>query len=436
MSTRRGSLRRRTASIGPLGHRDFALLWSGQTVSVAGDGIFTVALAIQTLRTDDRPEALAFVLAARLLPTVALLLLGGVIVDRIPRRLAMFASDLVRGVVVAAIAVLVVTRSLDLAELIVMAVVFGVADAFFMPASTAIVPEILPEAVLVRASSLSSLSQVLAQQLLGPALGGVLVAAIGTGASFALDGASFAVSAGCLLAMSRRPRPPAAPDRSTLSQAREGLAYVRSQPWLWASILGAGLANFAMFAPLGVLIPLLIRHTLHRGAVSLGLTLAAGGAGGAVAAVAIGRRELPHRPILAIWIGWGIGDIVATCIGLTTQVWEVAILYGIGGAMLMWGNALWTPLLQKLVPRHLLGRVSSVDWLVSIALTPLGTLVAGVLATTIGVRATILVGGALSTLSSLVVLVPGARDPDRRSSVAAEPDHGEDGTVSVQSVGR
>ena len=246
-----------------LRHRDFAWLWSGQTVSVAGDGIFTVALAVETLRVDDRSFALALVLAARLVPTVLLLLVGGVVVDRVPRRMAMLASDAVRGVAVSIIAVLVAVGSLRLGGLVVMSIVFGTADAFFSPASTALVPELLPEELFVHASALSSLSRVFAQQLLGPALGGVIVAAAGTAWSFGLDGASFAVSAGCLLVVRSRSRPSPS-GHSALEEAREGLSYVRSQPWLWATLVGAGLANFAIFSPLGVLIPLLVRHVLWR----------------------------------------------------------------------------------------------------------------------------------------------------------------------------
>ena len=400
-----------------LRHRDFAWLWSGQTVSVAGDGIFTVALAVETLRIDDRSFALALVLAARLVPTVLLLLVGGVVVDRVPRRMAMLASDAVRGVAVSIIAVLVAVGSLRLGGLVVMSIVFGTADAFFSPASTALVPELLPEELFVHASALSSLSRVFAQQLLGPALGGVIVAAAGTAWSFGLDGASFAVSAGCLLVVRSRSRPSPS-GHSVLEEAREGLSYVRSQPWLWATLIGAGLANFAIFSPLGVLIPLLVRHVLGGGAVALGLTLAAGGAGGITAILALGRQGLPRWPITTMWIGWAAAGLVAACLGLVGEVWEAAPLYAVASGLLMYGNALWTPLMQRLVPDRLLGRASSVDWLVSIALSPLGIVAAGGVAAAIGVRPTILAGGALASLAGLCLLIPGVRDPDREP-----PDH-------------
>ena len=158
-----------------LRHRNFALLWLGQSVSMTGDGIFAVALAIVALDVDHSPAGLSYVLAARIIPTVAFLLLGGAVADRVSRRLLMLASDLARGIVVGAVTVLLALGHLTIAELVVMSLLFGVADAAFSPASTAIVPEIVPEGLLVNANALRSTSQTVAQSLLGPALGGLVV---------------------------------------------------------------------------------------------------------------------------------------------------------------------------------------------------------------------------------------------------------------------
>jgi hypothetical protein len=261
---------------------------------------------------------------------------------------------------------------------------------------------------------MSSISQVFTQQLIGPALGGVIVAAAGIAWSFALDGASFAVSGACLLAMTSRPRPEPS-GRSMLADVREGLAYCRSQPWLWASIAGAGVANFAIFSPLGVLVPLLVRHVLHGGPTALGLTLAAGGLGALLAVLVAGRTGLPRRPIAAIWTGWGAAGATAACVGFAPSLWSAALLYAAGFGSMMYGNALWFPLVQRLVPGRLLGRASSVDWLVSLALSPLGIIASGAVSAAIGVRTTIVAGGALATASALVLLIPGVRDPDRES---------------------
>lgn len=401
-----------------LRHRDFALLWSGQSVSLVGDGIYTVALALETLRIDNHPFALSLVLAARLLPTVLLLVVGGVIVDRIPRRFAMLASDSSRGVAVAAIAVLVALGTLQIWELVVISVVFGAADALFYPAATAVTPEILPADLLVQGSALNHTSETVAQNLLGPALGGLVVAALGYEWGFVIDAASFAVSAGCVLAMSHRPRPEPS-GHSALADARDGLRYVRSQRWLWVSLVGAGLANFIAFSPLAVLVPLLIRNVLHQGPVALGLVLATGGVGGALTAMLVARFGAPRLRITWMWIGWAASAAAMMVLGLAPNAWVAAasMFFIIGG--LMFGNVLWSPMMQELVPPELLGRASSVDWLMSLSLSPLEVIVGGAAAGVIGTRLTMLIGGGISACLIAILFVPGVRDPERHLSSRA-----------------
>jgi predicted MFS family arabinose efflux permease len=401
-----------------LRHRDFALLWSGQSVSLIGDGIYTVALALETLRIDNHPLALSLVLAARLLPTVLLLVVGGVIVDRIPRRFAMLASDATRGTVVAVIAALVALGTLHIWELIVLSIVFGAADALFYPASTAVTPEILPAELLVQGSALNHTSETVAQNLLGPALGGLVVAALGYAWGFAFDAASFAVSAGCVLAMASRPRPEPS-GHSALADAREGLRYVRSQRWLWVSLAGAGFGNFIAFAPLAVLVPLLIRNVLQQGPVALGLVLATGGVGGALTAILVARFGAPRLRITWMWGGWATAGGAIALLALAPNPWAAGacVFVVIGGLML--GNVLWGPMMQELVPPELLGRASSVDWLVSLSLSPLGVLVAGSAAGVIGTRTTMLIGGCMSCCLIGILFVPGVRDPERHLGARA-----------------
>jgi DHA3 family tetracycline resistance protein-like MFS transporter len=247
--------------------RDFAWLWSGQTVSSLGDGIFTIALAIVTLEVDHSPSGIAFVFAARAVPSVLLSLVGGVVVDRVSRRLTMLTSDGVRGVAVGVIGLLIARGQLHLWELIVMAAIFGAADSFFYPASSAIMPELLTAELLAPGNALSQMSSQLTQGLLGPAIGGFVVAAIGTAWSFGFDAASFFISALCLSVMRSKSRARES-SQSPLEDAREGLRYVVTRPWLFYSILGAALANFFGMAPLSVLLPLFVRQTLHASALS------------------------------------------------------------------------------------------------------------------------------------------------------------------------
>ena len=403
-----------------LHHRDFALLWSGQSISLVGDGVFTVALALETLRIDDHPFALSVVLAARLLPTVLLLVAGGVIVDRIPRRLAMLASDSTRGLAVAVIAGLVAIGTLQIWELVVMSAIFGAADALFYPAATAVTPEILPADLLTQGSALNHASQTIAQALIGPALGGLVVAALGYQWAFAIDALSFAVSACCILAMASGPRPEPT-GHSALADARDGLRYVRSQRWLWVSLAGAGLANFAAFSPLGVLIPLLIRNVLHQGPIALGLVLAAGGVGGGLTALILAKTGPPRLRITSTWVGWAVSAAGIIVLALAPNVWVAGACAFVITGTLMYGNILWSPIMQELVPPELLGRASSVDWLVSLSLSPLGVLVSGTLAGVIGTRMTLVIGGAVALALCGILFVPGVRDPERRLSSRAAP---------------
>jgi transmembrane secretion effector len=395
----------------PLRHRDFALLWSGQTVSMLGDGVFTVTLALETLRVDRHPIGLSYVLAARLLPAVVFVLLGGAIVDRVPRRLAMLGSDLARGAAVAVITVLVITGAVHLAALVVMAFVFGLADALFFPAFTAITPELVPAGLLVGASALSGTSTQLAQILIGPAVGGVIAGLVGTAWGFGIDAASFVVSASCLAVMAARPKPVPSQE-SPLRDILGGLRYCRSQRWLWVSILGSALGNFVAFSPLGALVPLLVEHALHGGGVALGLVLAAGGLGGIAASVLLGHRGAPGRKVLHLWLGWGLSGIGVVGLGFVPDVWLAAgvafVTYGLDA----YGSVLWNPLMQQGVPAAMIGRVSSVDYFFGFALSPLGLVAAGAAAQAIGVRATLVIGGAITGLTTLIPLLPGVSDPE------------------------
>ena len=397
-----------------LRHRNFALLWLGQSVSLTGDGIFSVALAIVALDVDRSPAGLSYVLAARLIPTVVFLLLGGAVADRVSRRLIMLASDLARGLVVGVVTVLLALGRLTIAELVVMSLLFGVADAAFSPASTAIVPEIVPEGLLVNANALRSTSQTVAMSLLGPALGGVVVGVIGSAWAFGLDALTFVISAGFLLAMRPGPGGPRS-SASAFAHVREGMAFAARNRWFWVTLIAAALANFAAFSPLALLIPLLVRVTLHGSASALGLVFAAGGLGGVVGSMLLARLGSPRRQVAAMCLAWGLSGLaIAGIAGAANPVMAGVFEFAVIG-LLVYGNTLWYPLLQRLVPPGLLGQVSSIDAMVSLALSPLGLLAAGVVSAAIGVRATLFAGAVISATTPLYLLVPRVRDPDRRA---------------------
>jgi MFS family permease len=395
----------------PLRNRDFALLWSGQAVSQLGDGVFTVTLALEALAVDRNASGLSYVLAARLVPALLFTLLGGVLVDRFPRRIALLASDTAQGVAVAVMAVLAATHSINLLGLVLLALVFGLGDAVFFPASIAITPELVPSEQLVGASALNQTSTQLARVLIGPAVGGIIVALLGTAWGFAIDAASYAVSVAALMTIKGGQAGPGGESSNPLAEFREGLRFLFSERWLWTTELGASVGNFVAFSPLGALVPLLVKQVLHGDGIALGLILAAGGLGGVLASVLLGNREPPRHRLLALWIGWGLSGVGVLGLGLVPNLWLAAgvafVTYGLDA----YGSVLYDPLIQQGVPAELLGRVASVNYVLSFALSPLGLVAAGALAEAIGVRATLVIGGAITALTTFIPFLPGVKDP-------------------------
>lgn len=399
-------------SPGALRHRDYTLLWSGQSISVLGDGIFTIAVALEALHISNHASTLAYVGAARVAPSALLLLFAGALVDRLPRRLVVLAADLMRGGAIAALAALAAIHTLTVTELVFLSIVVGVGDAFFYPAYRAIMPELLPSELLTQGNAFNSASQTIGTSFLGPAVGGIIVAAGGTSTAFAIDAATFAVSALCLIAMRHIPAP-ASSGKSLASDARLGIRWTMRQRWLWYGILAAGMANFAAFSPLAVTIPLMVRDVLHQGPIVYGATFGSCGIGGLLASVIAGRFGSPKRRVSMIWVAWAAASLALVGIGLAPNVFVLAACGAVAFFGLTYGNLIWGSLMQVAVPPEMLGRASSVDYLFSICLSPLGIVFAGVLSGAIGVRETVLIGGGLSTLSCLVVFAPGVRDPDR-----------------------
>jgi hypothetical protein len=249
--------------------------------------------------------------------------------------------------------------------------------------------------------------------LLGPLAGGFLAAAAGIPWAFGVDALSFAISAACLAAM-HRTEPPASTSPPLWQGISEGLRYARSQPWLWWSMIGNGIGNVACFIPLLLLEPLLVREVFHAGPIALGMMYAASGVGGVLAAVYAGRRHPPRRPITTIWITICCAGLCVIVIGLSSWLWLAVTVAGIAWCAITYADVLWHPLMQQQVPSGLLGRVSALDWMVSLGLTPAGTVVGGGVASLIGVRLTFILGGSIGAASAGVLFLPGVTALDRQ----------------------
>jgi hypothetical protein len=400
----------------PLAHRDYRLLVGGMSVSLLGDGLFLVALAWQVYALSNAPTALASVGIAMTVPTITCLLIGGAISDRYDRRKVMLYADCTRAAMLGVLALLAATGALRLWQLLVVAAVYGAATAFFDPASDALVPELLPPEALAQANSLDQLIRPVALRLAGPAVGGILVGAIGTDWAFGFDAASFMISAAALLAMSparRSVSPAPASGQSVRREIFAGMRYVRSHAWLWATLLSAAVAYLLFMGPTEVLLPFIVKNRLHDGATDLGLVFAAGGLGSLLCAMLIGQRGLPRRSITFMYCVWTLATLAIAGYGLAANLWGLMLASVAFNTLETAGMIAWTTAKQRHVPAHLLGRVSSLDWLISIGLLPISFAITGPVSSALGVRTTLIGAGILGAAVTLAaLLVPGVRQMD------------------------
>jgi len=412
----------RVGLLAPLRHRDFRLLWSGMCVSLLGDGFFLVALAWQVYAISNAPTALSFVGIAMTVPTIVLLLVGGVVADRVNRRWVMLGADVVRGVAVAALAVLSLTGALELWHIVLLVALYGAGAAFFGPAFDAIVPDVLPAADLAQANSLDQFVRPIALRLAGPAVGGLLIEAVGVGAAFALDALSFAVSAAALLCMRTRGAPGPA-GASVARDLREGWGYVRKRVWLWGTFACAALTYLLFMGPAEVLLPFLVKNDVGGSAADLGLVFAAGGVGSVACALVMGQRGLPRREITFMYVAWTLSTLAVAGYGLASAVWQLMLASLLFNALETAGTIVWATAKQRHVPAHLLGRVSSLDWLISIGLLPISFALTGPVSAAIGAQTTMVVAGTVGAAITFAALfLPGMRDIERpRTPVRGRP---------------
>jgi DHA3 family tetracycline resistance protein-like MFS transporter len=404
----------------PLRHRDFRLLWSGMCVSLLGDGVFLVAMAWQVYALSNAPTALALVGIAMTVPTIAFLLVGGAVSDRFDRRRIMLAADLVRGVAVGLVAVLSLAGVLELWHMVLLVGVYGAGTAFFTPAFDAIVPDVLPASELAQANSLDQFVRPLALRLAGPALGGVLIDVVGVGAAFALDAGSFAVSALALMVMRTQPKARSEAGGSIGGEIRAGFAYIRRHVWLWATFASAAVAYLLFMGPAEVLLPFVVKNELGGSAGDLGLVFAAGGLGSLGCAVVMGQRGLPRRDITFMYLVWTAATLAVAGYGLADAVWQLMLASLAFNALETAGTIVWATAKQRHVPPELLGRVSSLDWLISIGLLPLSFALTGPVSGAIGAQATLVGAGLIGgVITFAALLLPGMRAIEGREAPAA-----------------
>jgi DHA3 family tetracycline resistance protein-like MFS transporter len=316
-------------------------------------------------------------------------------------------------------ALLSLTGSLELWHMVVLVAVYGAGTAFFAPAFDAIVPDVLPAEELAQANSLDQFVRPLALRLAGPALGGVLIDIVGVGSAFALDAASFVVSAIALLAMRTRVPARGSSGGSMLGEIRAGFSYIRRHVWLWATFASAAVAYLLFMGPAEVLLPYVVKNALGGSAGDLGLVFAAGGLGSLGCAVVMGQRGLPRRDITFMYVVWTLATVAVAGYGLAVSVWQLMLASLAFNALETAGTIVWATAKQRHVPAELLGRVSSLDWLISIGLLPLSFALTGPVSGAIGAQATLVAAGLIGGIVTFgALLLPGMREVEGREAPA------------------
>jgi MFS family permease len=391
--------------IRPFRHREYRLLATSMAASLFASGLWLVANVYQVIALGGGPTELSVVATAFASGMLLSLLVGGVAADRLPKRAVLLGVEWIRVVAAGAAGVLAITGALRLWQLAVIAFVLGTAEAFFFPAYSAILPTLLPADELLAANGVEGTLRPVAQQALGPALAGLLVGAFAPGIALLLAAVIYALAAITLVAMRGVAVAPAAERSSVLGDLAEGFHYLFRTGWLFATLAFATLYVLVLIGPIEVLLPFAVREQTGGGASSFALVLGAFGVGGALGSLAVSSWRLPRRYLTAMLLLWGAGAAPFTLIGLTSQLWVMAVatfVVGFTGAVAM---VIWGTLLQRRVPPHLLGRVSSLDFFVSLAFMPVSMAVAGPAGELLGVPMTFVLAGLIPVFLAVAAIV-------------------------------
>jgi MFS family permease len=384
-----------------LAHREFRLLWLSQAGSTIGDRLVLVALALYVNQIGT-PTDVGIVLAAQMIPFVALLLIGGVWADRLPRHRVMLVSDLARGALHALLAALILTGAAEVWQIAVIEALYGAAHAFFRPAYSGLVPQTVPDELLQEANAATFMTNNVAS-FAGPALAAALVLTIGAGAAFVLDAATFVASALLLLRMRPRERGTPAARAPMLSELADGWREVRSRPWLGLIVVSASVGLMVALSPFQALGPEIAEDVFGEAAV-YGLVNALFGAGSILGSV-IALRWRPERPLLIgllCCVPWA-ANFIAFAAGL--HLLALAPFSLASGVSISLFSVWWETAVAANVPPHALSRVAAFDWMGSLALSPIGYLAAGPIAAEIGARETLIGGALIALVVDLAVLL-------------------------------
>ncbi|AVT29460.1 MFS transporter [Plantactinospora sp. BC1] len=396
----------------PFRNGQYQLLAGALTMSLFAAGVWMIAVVWQVIEMDGGPGELSFVSAAMAVGMLLTTLLGGVLADRVPQRRILLAVAGGRTVAIGLVSLLAVTDQLRLWQLAAVALLIGVGNGFHFPAYSALLPSILPPEDLMPANGVEGMLRPTIMQAAGPALASVLIAAWSPGAALLVVTALEVAGVAFLLALRPVPlrhdqaAPAAHPVRSTLIDLRDGFTYMGRTPWLLATLLYASVLILLIMGPIEVLIPFVVKDRAGGGPGDHALVMAAFGIGGAIGSLGMAAFRMPRRYLTIMNLLWGLGCLPLAVVGIASQVWLIALAVFAVGICFSAPMVIWGTLLQRRVPPHMLGRVSSLDFFVSLVFMPLSMAIAGPVSAGIGLGTTFALAGLLpAVLAGLAIVL-------------------------------
>jgi MFS family permease len=397
----------------PLAHRDFRMLFGAVVLAIFGAGMWAVVMVYTVIDAGGGPVDLSLVAASNAVGLLVCAIPGGIAADRVPRRILLRLVELVNLLAITSVAVAGVLGAVTIPHLAIVAFLLGAGAGFFFPAYSAILPRILPPAQLLAANGLEGAIRPALQQAAGPAAAGMVVAAV-LAPAHAAWGVVAAHAIALVLLLFVRPEPAAAPGeareapagvRGVFHDLREAVVFTVRTPWLLWTLLFATGWVLVFLGPEEVLLPFVTRDRIGEDPRLFGFLLAIYGIGGVVGSILVSSMRLPRRYLTAMMAVWGVCTLPFAIVGITHEYWLMALCLFLIGAGFSYGNVIWGTLLQRRVPRHMLGRVSSLDFFVSLALMPLSMAVAGPLAEVVPVEIIFLAAGVIPLLLGAVAYV-------------------------------
>src|SRR4051794_25316032 len=392
--------------LAPFKFREYRLLIAAVSLSIFAEGMWAVVMALQVIELDNDPASLSLVATCLGAGLVAFVLIGGVAADRIRQRSIIIAVETVNVIAVSAIATLGLIGALQIWHMAVAAAALGIAAAFFFPAYSAILPRILPAEQLLAANGVEGIVRPVFQRAVGPAIAGIVVGATFPSLGAVVVAVLFAIGLLLLVATGPALKTPVHQQvqQHVLRDLRDGFLFMLRTPWLLWTLLFASMFVLLVLGPIEVLLPFIAKQRFEDGARTYGFILAFFGVGSALGALAVSSGRLPRRYLTVMMAMWSVGSVPLVVVGVTSSFPLMAAATFVIGFTDGAGMVIWGTLLQRRVPTAMLGRVSSLDFFVSLAFMPVSFAIVGPLSKVVSMQTIFLVAGVAPVLLAAVAM--------------------------------